>query len=143
MKSMNLHRLRLPFLLKILLISTIATLVIAINEILLEQALLNSFGIYKIWNTVNEDSLGSYLMPLTIALGEGALAIYIGERQPLRTVFHTSSLWILVICLHLGIFVKIILGIDPLLVNYSNPMTPIGIVIGVFLMGEKYWAKRW
>lgn len=143
MKSMNLHRLRLPFLLRILLISTIATLIVAITELLLEQALLNSFGMYAIWDALNENSLGSYLMPFTMALGKGALAIYIGKWQPLRTIFHTSSLWILVLCLHLGIFVKILLGINPLIVDYSNPMTLIGIVIGVFLTGENYWARRW
>lgn len=61
MKSMNLHRLRLPFLLKILLISTIATLIVAIIELLLEQALLGSLTMYGIWNALNENSLDSYL----------------------------------------------------------------------------------
>ncbi|MBW4505181.1 MAG: hypothetical protein KME64_01490 [Scytonematopsis contorta HA4267-MV1] len=144
MKSMNLHRLRLPFLLKILLISTIATLVVAVIELLLEQALFHSYRMYIIWDALmNENSLGSHLIPLTMAWGEGALAIDIGKRQPLRTIFHTSSLWILVLCLHLGIFVKILLGTPQLIINYPNAMTSTGIVIGVFVAGEKYWTKRW
>jgi hypothetical protein len=64
MKSMILHRLRLPFLLKILLISTIATLIVTKIWLFLEQALLKSFGIYAISDTLNEDTLVSYLMAL-------------------------------------------------------------------------------
>ncbi len=143
MKSMNLHCLRLPFLLKILLISTIATLVVAIFELLLQQALFNWLAIYAIWDTLHEDYLGSYVMPFATALGEGALAVYIGKQQPLRTIFHTSSLWILVLCLHLGIFVKFLLDVPPLIIENFTAMTSIGIIMGVFLAGERYWIKRW
>jgi hypothetical protein len=90
----NLSQLRLPFFLKILLTAATTTLIISIIEILLEQFLLNYYPAYQTWDFLYENSLGKKIVPLIIALLIGGLAVYIGGRQPLKIMFHTSSLWI-------------------------------------------------
>jgi hypothetical protein len=142
---MSLSRLKLPFFLKILLISFLPTISIAIIEISLEQILLVSYPAYTIWDFLYKDSLGEFLMPFIIATGMGGVSIYIGGKQPLKTIFDTSSLWLLVACLYLGIFVKSLLNIPTLIIGFEyNQTAPIllGIVAGVFLAGEKYWNKN-
>jgi hypothetical protein len=77
------------------------------------------------------------LMPIAIAVGIGALAVYLCERsQP--QVLNTSSLWALVLCLLLALGLKLLLPLPSLLID-SSEFTLIGIIVGVFWKGRPYW----
>ncbi len=77
------------------------------------------------------------LIAIAIALGIGALAVYITERQR-DFILNTSTLWALVACLILCIWIKSLLPIPLFMLNFSE-FTSIGIILGVFWKSRPYW----
>lgn len=80
------------------------------------------------------------ILPLFAAIGVGALGVYLCERYFQEVYLNTSRLWALILCLIIGIGVKSLIPLQPLLVPFSYP-TLIGIIVGVFWKGRPYW--RW
>ncbi|MFM9265674.1 peptide chain release factor 1 [Tychonema sp. BBK16] len=81
-------------------------------------------------------SLG-ILVPVGIAVGMGALAVYFLEYWQQQFLLNQTNLWLLVFCLFLGLFLKSLL-LPPLFISLSQA-TLIGIVVGVFWKGRPYW----
>ncbi|MBE9127660.1 MULTISPECIES: peptide chain release factor 1 [unclassified Coleofasciculus] len=78
------------------------------------------------------------IMILAAAVGVGVLAVYLLERFYKSVFINSGSLWALVPCLALAVFLKSLLPLPNLLVNLSYPQL-IGIVVGVFWKGRPHW----
>lgn len=81
-------------------------------------------------------SLG-ILVPVAIAVGMGALAVYLLEYWQQQFMLNQTNLWLLVFCLFLGVFLKSLL-LPPFFISLSQA-TLIGIAVGVFWKGRPYW----
>lgn len=80
--------------------------------------------------------LGLFL-PFIIALGCGALAVYILEQW--KTVYiNTATLWCLIACLFLGIVLKSWSPLPALLLVLDR-ISVFGMIVGVFWKGRPYW----
>jgi hypothetical protein len=73
-----------------------------------------------------------------MALGVGALAVYWLERLYPQIAINTGILWALVLCVMVAFFLKSLL---PLPVNLVTPgqFLLIGVVVGIFWKGRRYW----
>ena len=78
------------------------------------------------------------LITIVIAVGVGALAVYLLERLYQQVIVNTASLWALVLCLIVILFFKSLLLIPSLLVGFSQTQL-LGIILGVFWKGRPYW----
>jgi hypothetical protein len=83
-----------------------------------------------------KSSLG-ILVPVAIAVGIGALAVYFLEYWQQQFLLNRANLWLLVFCLFLGLFLKSLL-LPPFFISLSEA-TLIGIAVGVFWKGRPYW----
>jgi RsiW-degrading membrane proteinase PrsW (M82 family) len=81
-------------------------------------------------------SLG-ILVPVVIAVGMGALAVYLLEYWQQQFLLNQTNLWLLVFCLFLGVFFKCLL-LSTFFISLSQA-TLIGIAVGVFWKGRPYW----
>jgi hypothetical protein len=77
------------------------------------------------------------LLPFAIAVGTGALSVYLGERWFARLIFNKSVLWALVLCLIATSLLKSQFFSTGL--TQFSQFTLIGIVVGVFWKGRPYW----
>lgn len=82
-------------------------------------------------------SLG-ILIPFAAAVGMGALAVYFLEYWQQQFLLNRISLWVLVLCLLLGLVLKSFLPIPASLASLSETAL-IGISVGVFWKGRPYW----
>ena len=82
-------------------------------------------------------SLG-ILIPFAAAVGMGALAVYFLEYWQQQFLLNRISLWVLVLCVFLGLVLKSFLPIPPLLASVSEAAL-IGVTVGVFWKGRPYW----
>lgn len=78
------------------------------------------------------------LTQVAIAIGMGALAVYWLEVWQQRYILNSSTLWLLVGCLLLGLLIKSLLRLPDFLVDLSR-LAFMGILIGVFWKGRPYW----
>lgn len=78
------------------------------------------------------------LMSVAVAVGVGALSVYLLEMWQQRLLLNASSLWALVGCLLLALFVKSILPVPSFLLDLSR-FGLIGVMLGVFWKGGPYW----
>ena len=78
------------------------------------------------------------LMPILIAIGVGALAVYLVELWNQRFLLNAGSLWALMGCLLLTLWVKSLLPVPPILISLSR-FSMMGIVIGVSWKGRPYF----
>ncbi|HEY9620876.1 MAG TPA: peptide chain release factor 1 [Crinalium sp.] len=80
------------------------------------------------------------ILALAIAGSIGALAVFIMERFFRRIIINTANLWGLVLCLIIMIFVRLLSPFPSLFLNSSQTYF-IGIMLGVFFKGVKYWRR--
>ncbi len=73
----------------------------------------------------------SPIMGLAVALGLGALAVYLLNRVFHQSIRNSANLWGLILCLIVVLMVKS--WIIPGLILHSQQMAIIGIVLGVFI----------
>jgi hypothetical protein len=78
------------------------------------------------------------LIPFAIAVGMGALAVYFLEYWQQQFLLNRISLWVLVLCIFLGLLLKSFLPIPTFLASLSETAL-IGIAIGVFWKARPYW----
>ncbi|MEG4962942.1 MULTISPECIES: peptide chain release factor 1 [unclassified Microcoleus] len=82
-------------------------------------------------------SLG-ILIPFAAAVGMGALAVYFLEYWQQQFLLNRINLWVLVLCVLLGLVLKSFLPIPASLASLSETAL-IGISVGVFWKGRPYW----
>lgn len=134
------HRLRwLPWR-SLILVSVLTIALAAVLDFLLIQGLTQS--------AIIRSALVFLLSPpwslLAIAatgVGIGALAVLLFERLPKQVLIDTSTLWALILCLILGLGLKSLFPLARILtgLNYTQV---IGILVGVFWKGRRYWRWR-
>lgn len=79
----------------------------------------------------------SLLISMSIAVGAGAIAVYLLERFQRDIFINTGVLWALVGCMMLMLLVRSLSGI-PSLIPLSQPIL-IGVILGVFWKGKSHW----
>ncbi|AFZ14054.1 hypothetical protein Cri9333_3221 [Crinalium epipsammum PCC 9333] len=75
---------------------------------------------------------------LTVAVGVGALAVYLLERFYPQIRLEANTLWALVPCLALIIFLKSLLPLPSILLSF-NEVQVMAIIIGIFWKSQRYW----
>jgi hypothetical protein len=78
------------------------------------------------------------LIPFGIAVGMGSLAVYFLEYWQQQFLLNRISLWVLVLCVLLGLVLKSLLPIPDYLASLSETAL-IGVTVGVFWKGRPYW----
>lgn len=123
----------------LLQVSGLSVVIVILLEVFLSIGFLQSSAIRRTLTTL-------YTPPLTIfivfaaAVGVGVLAVYLLERFFPRLTLNTASLWALVPCLALVLFLKSLLPIPFSLVNLSYVQL-IAIIVGIFWKGRPHWQS--
>jgi hypothetical protein len=81
------------------------------------------------------------VLPLGAGFGIGALSIVILERLFSNLYLDTGTLWALVPCIVLVLFLKGFLPIPSFLVSVGYPQL-VGSILGIFVVGKRHW-RRW
>ncbi|ERT06418.1 putative membrane protein [Lyngbya aestuarii BL J] len=117
--------------------ATLSNLIIAALEILLFWGAVHSLAVSNVLKMLFSPPLG-IITQIAIAIGMGALAVYWFEIWQQRFLLNSSTLWMLIGCLLLGLLIKSLLPLPSFLVNLSR-LALMGILIGVFWKGKPYW----
>ena len=121
----------------LLQISALTIFIVFILEMLLVWGFTQSDVINRTITMLYSPPLGIFI-PIAVAMGIGALAVYLCERWRNQVLLNTSNLWALVLCLLLSVGLKSLLPLPSLLISLSY-FALIGIVLGVFWKGRPYW----
>lgn len=73
-----------------------------------------------------------------IGVGIGALAVFLLETVEKRVFINAGVLWALILCLIIGLIIRSYIPIPALLTDI-NQMQLVGIILGVFWKGKRYW----
>ncbi|MEG4455129.1 peptide chain release factor 1 [Microcoleus sp. N9_A1] len=132
-----LRRLKLLPWREMLQISALVNCIVVGLELFLVWGLIQSEVFRKVFTLLGGPSLG-ILIPFAAAVGMGALAVYFLEYWQQQFLLNRISLWVLVLCVLLGLVLKSFLPIPPLLASLSEAAL-IGVTVGVFWKGRPYW----
>jgi hypothetical protein len=101
------------------------------------------FGAVRL--TLVQDVLELLLTPplelitaFAIAVGVGALGVYLLEVVYPHLIINSGVLWALVLCLLVAIALKLLFPLPASLVTLNETQL-LGIVLGVFIKGKPYW----
>lgn len=130
---------RLKFLPWLLLfqVSTLTTFIVVVLDFLLTLGYTQSSVINRALSLLYSAPWG-LLVTFAVAVGIGALAVYLLERLYRQVIINAATLWALVLCLALVLVLKSLLPIPAILINLDQTQL-IGIVLGVFWKGRPYW----
>lgn len=78
------------------------------------------------------------LVTFAVAIGVGALAVYLLEKLCKLVTINSANLWALILCLAVVFVIKSLLPIPALLFSLDQ-LGLIGIILGVFWKGRRYW----
>ena len=78
------------------------------------------------------------LIIVALAIGMGAIAVYILERWYQEVIINTSILWALVLCLAVLLLVKSLLLGSSFLGSFDE-IQLMAIIVGIFWKGRPYW----
>ncbi|NEP81044.1 MAG: peptide chain release factor 1 [Okeania sp. SIO3C4] len=125
---------------ELLLVSFIATLTVVATEVLLILSFTYFVVILKPLSMLFSSPIFAVLIPIGAAVGMGALAVYLLEFWQKQWLLNNSSLWALVLCLFIGLLLKSLFPLPPVLVSASRASL-ISLAIGVFWKGRPYWRR--
>ncbi|NET44822.1 peptide chain release factor 1 [Okeania sp. SIO2B3] len=125
---------------ELLLVSFIATLTVVATEVLLILSFTYFFVLLKPLSMLFSSPIFGVLIPIGAAVGMGALAVYLLEFWQKQWLLNNSSLWALVLCLFIGLLLKSLFPLPPVLVSASRASL-ISLAIGVFWKGRPYWRR--
>ena len=118
-------------------VALLTTVLVVVLESLLIWGSQNSELFRRFFSLLFSPPLG-VILPLAAAMGFGGLGVYICERWRNQVILNSSSLWALVLCLTVSLFLKSLLPIPALLVGFSYTCV-VGVIFGVFWKGRPYW----
>ena len=121
----------------LLQVSGLTILLVIVLELFLSIASTQSYPLRNALATLYSPPMGMILSFAT-AVGVGALAVYLLERFHQRVFINTASLWALVPCLALVLYLKSLLPVPPLLVRLDY-FRLIGVIAGIFWKGRPHW----
>lgn len=84
--------------------------------------------------------VGFMLLLLVAASGVGALSVILMERVFPQVLPDAATLWALVGCLALVLFLHNVLPIPAILVGFSR-FQMVGLMMGLFAQGRPYWRR--
>jgi hypothetical protein len=122
---------------EMLQISALVNCIVVGLELFLGWGWIQSEVFRKVFTLLGGSPLG-ILIPFATAVGMGALAVYFLEYWQQQFLLNRVSLWVLVLCVLLGLGLKSFLGIPFLLASLSEKAL-IGVTVGVFWKGRPYW----
>lgn len=125
---------------ELFLVSFIATLAVVATEVLLILSFTYFVVILKPLSMLFSSPIFGVLIPIGAAVGMGALAVYLLEFWEKQWLLNNSSLWALVLCLFIGLLLKSLFPLPPVLVSASRASL-ISLAIGVFWKGRPYWRR--
>ncbi len=126
---------RMPW--RSLLLVGLATVAIAtVIDLLLFQVLAPIPVVNRLLMILFSPPLG-ILIPVLAQVGVGALGVYLIETWQTQIYPNTGNLWALVACLLLSLWIKSLLY--PLGLLGLSESALIGVVLGVFWKGRRYW----
>jgi hypothetical protein len=117
-------------------IAALAVLILVVFEGLV-WALVNQVPLVRNLLNVILTSPVNPLFFLAIAFAVGAIAVLLLERLRRDVIITAGNLWALVLCLLLLVALRSLLPIQPLV--GENETTLIGVIMGVFWQGRRYW----
>jgi hypothetical protein len=132
-----LRRLKLLPWREMLQIAALVNCIVVGLELFLVWGWIQSEVFGKIFTLLFGSPLG-ILIPFAIAVGMGALAVYFLEYWQQQFLLNRTTLWVLVLCVLLGLVLKSFLPIPPLLASLSEEAL-MGVTVGVFWKGRPYW----
>jgi hypothetical protein len=122
----------------LLQVSGLTIVIVIFLELLLSEVYTQFSRIYSVLSALYKPPLGMVVL-FAQAVGVGALAVYLLDRFFPRVFINIGSLWALVPCLALVIFLKSLLPVPGLVITGLNYLQLIGIMVGVFGKGRPYW----
>ena len=130
---------RLKFLpwLSLLQVSALITLILVVLDLLLILGSAQSVGIKRALTLLYSPPLG-LVVTFAVAVGIGALAVYLLEILYRKGTINSGILWALVLCLALGLVLRSVLPVPPFLVDL-NEIQLVCMIVGVFWKGRPYW----
>ncbi|NET37304.1 MAG: peptide chain release factor 1 [Cyanothece sp. SIO1E1] len=130
---------RLKFLpwIPLLQVAALTALLATALDFLLISAANQLEAIARTLSLLLSPPLGLFVVFL-VAVGVGALAVYLLERVYPQLSPNTAVLWALVPCLALILFIRSFIPIPAFLVSISYPQL-IGMILGIFWKGRGYW----
>lgn len=120
----------------LILTAILTVLAVALLELLLLTMVQHLPTVLPLLILLFNPPLG-LLVTLGAALGVGALAVLILERQ-FQPVITAGGLWALVFCLAIAVLLRQLLPAPTLLLSFSSPQL-IVMLLGVFWKGRPYW----
>ena len=121
----------------LLQVSALTNLIVLILDFLIGVEYQRSPVVRQVLNSLYTPPLG-IITTLAVAVGVGALAVYLLERFYPQVRLEANTLWALVPCLALLLLVKSLLPVQPILVNLDQTQL-MGILVGIFWQGRPYW----
>ncbi|MEQ8959681.1 MAG: peptide chain release factor 1 [Coleofasciculus sp. C2-GNP5-27] len=118
-------------------ISGITTAIAIVLEIIIGLGVTQSAAIGEMLQFLYTPPLG-IIITLIAAAGFGVLAVYILERFYPQVLINNSSLWALIPCLALTLWLKSLLPLPFVLVSLSYANV-VAVLVGVFWKGRPYW----
>ena len=79
------------------------------------------------------------VLPIAIYFAVGALAVLVTSRLFRQVVLTANTMWALVGCILLVLFVRSFLPIPGLFISSIGYLPIMGIAIGTFVYGRRYW----
>lgn len=134
-----LRRLKLLPWREMLQISALVNSIVIGLELFLGWGFTQSRGIRNILTLLYGSPLG-ILIPFATAVGMGALAVYLLEYWQQKSLLNRNNLWVLALCVLLGLVLKSFLHVLPFLASLSEAAL-IGVTVGVFWKGRPYWRR--
>ncbi len=96
------------------------------------------FAILNLLAATLYSPLLSLLTVGAIGVGIGALGVFLLETLEKRVFINAGVLWSLILCLIIGLVIRNYIPI-PALLTGVNQMQLVGIILGVFWKGKRYW----
>lgn len=131
---------RLKFLpwIPLLQISLIAVLIAITLDVLLTRTAVAVPVILNLLSKLLSSPI-SVLIRLAVPVGIGALVVAILERWFRQVIITNATLWALVPCVALWLFLKSLVPIPTALVPDIGIVSLVGAVLGIFWKGRPYW----
>lgn len=79
------------------------------------------------------------ILPLVVYFGLGALGVFVTSRLFHQVILTANTMWALVACLLLVLFIRSLLPIPGLFLGGVSYLVVMGIAIGTFVYGRRYW----
>jgi hypothetical protein len=140
------NRLKLLPWVQLFQVAALATVILIAVEYLIYIILVlissNFLAVGSFLTRLFQSSLFALTVNFVTALGYGALAVYILERLfQQQILINAAILWSLVLCLVICLLLKLQLPLDYILLSSFSSLGLVGILLGVFQQGRRYW--RW